>query len=85
MCTILYTTFLCLKAAHCFGASTSAVTSLFGADLAALSLLDCAFMTNEAMSVVALCSSLTALFVEEQCDYPRPDDTRLLDFQAACV
>jgi hypothetical protein len=76
---------LCLRFAHCFGASTSAVTSLFGADLGALSLMGCAFMTDEAMSVVALCSSLTALFVEEQCDYPRPDDTRLLDFKRACV
>jgi hypothetical protein len=48
-----------------------------GADLRALSVIDCGFMTDLAMAAIAESGlSLTALFVEEQCGYPGPDDTR---------
>lgn len=43
-------------------------------------------MTDRAMAALAQCGlsrSLTALFIEEQCRYPGPDDTRWLDLKSA--
>jgi hypothetical protein len=42
-------------------------------------------MTDDAMAVIAQRTTLTALFVEEQCHYPGPDDTRWCDCKSACV
>lgn len=51
---------------------------VFGADLGALSLFNCAFVWGDAMTVIAQhASSLTALFVEEQCDWYEGPDIRL--------
>ena len=77
---------LSLKSAYWFGASSpSAMTFSFGAELGALSFLGCAFITDQAMAIIAQRTTLTALFVEEQCHYPGPDDTRCLDLSSACV
>ena len=64
---------------------TSAIALQSGADLEALSIVDCGFLTDRAMGAIAQCTKITALFVEEQGYYPGRDDTRWLDLRSACV